>query len=126
MVAHRIAGKKLGRATDQRRALLRSLVSEVILHERVKTTEAKAVEARRYVERLITHGKKGTLHHRRLALAQVPNNEVVRKVFDVLALRFSARAGWLYPCYQVRGPKGEMQHRWRSSSWCSATGGGNS
>ncbi len=107
MVAHRIAGKKLGRATDQRRALLRSLVSEVILHERVKTTEAKAVEARRYVERLITHGKKGTLHHRRLALAQVPNNEVVRKVFDVLALRFSARAGGYTRVIKLGARKGD-------------------
>jgi large subunit ribosomal protein L17 len=93
MVAHRIAGKKLGRSKDQRTALLRSLASELVKHERVKTTEAKAAEARRLVEQLITHGKTGTLHHRRLALAQVPNNEVVRKVFDELAPRYAGRVG---------------------------------
>lgn len=93
MVEHRIAGKKLGRPTDQRIALLRSLTSEVIRHERVTTTEAKAVETRRVVERLITHGKKGTLHHRRLAQAEVPNKEVIKKVFDDLAPRYASRPG---------------------------------
>jgi large subunit ribosomal protein L17 len=93
MVEHRVAGKKLGRPTDQRAALLRSLASEIIRHERVVTTEAKAWEARRTVERLITHGKKGTLHHRRLAAAQVPNKEVIKKVFDDLAHRYASRPG---------------------------------
>ena len=93
MVAHRIAGKKLGRPKDQRIALLRSLASEVVRHERVITTEAKATETRRVVERLITHGKKGTLHHRRLAIAQVPNKGVIKKVFDDLALRYASRPG---------------------------------
>ena len=59
------------------------------------------------MERLITHGKKGTLHHRRLALAQVPNNEVVRKVFDVLALRFSARAGGYTRVIKLGARKGD-------------------
>jgi large subunit ribosomal protein L17 len=92
-VRHRIAGKKLGRPKDQRTALLRSLAAEVIRHERIVTTEAKASETRRFVERLITHGKKGSLHHRRLAMAQVPNTEVIRKVFDDLATRYSSRPG---------------------------------
>ena len=90
---HRTAGKKLGRPTDQRTALLRSLASEIIRHERVITTKAKAMEARRTVERLITHGKIGTLHRRRLALAQLPNQEVIKKVFDNLAPRYASRAG---------------------------------
>jgi len=72
---------------------LRSLASEVIRHERIVTTEAKASEARRVVERLITHGKKGTLHHRRLAMAQLPNREVIGKVFEDLALRYATRPG---------------------------------
>ena len=93
MVAHRVAGKKLGRPKDQRKALLRSLTSEVIKHERIITTRAKAIEARRYVESLITYGKKGTLHHRRLAMARVPNKEVVKKVFDDLATRYADRPG---------------------------------
>ena len=93
MVVHRIAGKKLGRPKDQRKALLRSLASEVIKHERVVTTAAKASEARRSVERLITHGKKGGLHHRRLAMAKLPNKEVISKVFDDLATRYAERPG---------------------------------
>lgn len=93
MVAHRIAGKKLGRPTDQRKALLRSLAAEVVRHGRIVTTEARASEARRAVEKLITHGKRGTLHHRRLAIAQVPNMEVIRKVFDDLAVRYADRPG---------------------------------
>jgi large subunit ribosomal protein L17 len=64
-----------------------------VRHERIVTTEAKASEARRVVERLITHGKKGTLHHRRLALAELPNKEVIKKVFDELAPKYSTRPG---------------------------------
>jgi large subunit ribosomal protein L17 len=93
MVAHRIAGKKLGRPKDQRKALLRSLAAEIVRHERIVTTEAKASEARRFVERLITHGKKGSLHDRRLAVSQVPNKEVIKKVFDELAPRYASRPG---------------------------------
>ncbi len=93
MVRHRIAFKKLGRPTDQRVALLRSLASEVIRHERITTTAAKAGETRRVVEQLITHGKKGGLHHRRLALAKVPNQRVIQKVFDDLAVRYVNRPG---------------------------------
>jgi large subunit ribosomal protein L17 len=93
MVAHRIAGKKLGRPKDQRRALLRSLAAAVIRHEQITTTEAKAVETRRFVERLITYGKKGALHNRRLALAQLPNKEAIQKVFDDLASRYASRPG---------------------------------
>ena len=93
MVAHRIAGKKLGRPKAQRVALLRSLASELIRHERVITTQPKAWEARREVERLITHGKKGALHNRRLAMARLPNKEVIKKVFDDLAVRYASRSG---------------------------------
>ena len=90
---HRIAGRKLGRPKDQRVALLRSLVSELVLHDRITTTEAKAKEARSFAEKLISYGKKGSLHHRRLALAQIPNQVVVRQVFDSLAPRFVDREG---------------------------------
>jgi large subunit ribosomal protein L17 len=93
MVKHRVAGKKLGRPTGQRKALLRSLVAEVIRHNRVVTTEAKAVEAKRMVDRLITQGKGGTLHHRRLAFAEMPNKKIVSKVFDELASQYASRPG---------------------------------
>jgi large subunit ribosomal protein L17 len=72
---------------------MRGLVSELINHERITTTLAKAKETRIVTEKLITHGKKGNLHHRRLALAQIPNKKVVEKVFDDVAPRYADRAG---------------------------------
>jgi len=92
MASHRVAGRKLGRYRDQRVALLR-VVAELIIHERITTTLAKAKETRVMAEKLITHGKKGSLHHRRLALAQVPNSRVVAKVFDDVAGRYAERQG---------------------------------
>lgn len=93
MPSHRVSGRKLSRYRDQRIALLRSLVGDLIRHERITTTVAKAKETRVIAEKLITHGKQGTLHHRRLALAQVPNEDVVKKVFDELAPRYAQRPG---------------------------------
>ncbi len=93
MASHRIAGRKLSRYRGQRVALLRGLVSELILHERITTTLAKAKETRVMAEKLITHGKKGTLHHRRLALAQVPHKRTVEKVFDEVAPKYAERQG---------------------------------
>ena len=107
MVAHRIAGKKLGRPQGQRIALLRSLASEVIRHERVVTTQAKATETRRVVERLITHGKKGTIHHRRLAMAKLPNRVVIQKVFDDLATRYASRSGGYTRIIKLGSRKGD-------------------
>jgi large subunit ribosomal protein L17 len=93
MPSHRVAGRKLSRYKDQRIALLRGLTSELVQHERITTTLAKAKETRVVTEKLITHGKKGTLHHRRLALSQVPNKGVVKKVFDELAPKYAERPG---------------------------------
>ena len=93
MPSHRVAGRKLSRYKDQRVALLRGLVAELITHERITTTLAKAKETRVVAEKLITHGKKGSLHHRRLAMAQLPNNRVVKKVFDDIATRYADRNG---------------------------------
>lgn len=93
MPSHRIAGRKLSRYRDQRIALLRGLVADLIRHERITTTLPKAKETRVVAEKLITHGKKGTLHNRRLALAEVPNKDVVEKVFDQLAPRYAQRPG---------------------------------
>ena len=93
MASHRVAGRKLSRYRDQRIALLRGLVSELMIHEKITTTLAKAKETRVVAEKLITHGKKGTLHHRRLAMAQVPNKKAVEKVFDDVAPRYEDRPG---------------------------------
>ncbi len=93
MASHRVSGRNLSRKKDQRRALLRGLTSELVQHERITTTLAKAKETRVVAEKLITHGKKGTLHHRRLALSQIPNKKVVKKVFDDLSQRYAERPG---------------------------------
>lgn len=93
MASHHVAGRKLSRYKDQRKALLRGLVGELIRHERITTTLAKAKETRIMAEKLITHGKKGTVHHRRLAMAQLPNKVVVKKVFDEMAPRYEERPG---------------------------------
>ncbi|MDO8750224.1 MAG: 50S ribosomal protein L17 [Dehalococcoidia bacterium] len=90
---HRVAGRHLNRPTDQRLALYRGLVRDLLLHERIQTTVAKAKEMRGMVDRVITYGKKGTLHHRRLALAYLPDKDVVAKVFSELAPRYAERPG---------------------------------
>ncbi len=93
MASHRVAGRKLSRYKDQRKALLRGLTSDLIQHERITTTLAKAKETRVMAEKLITHGKKGSLHNRRVALSQVPNKKAVAKVFDELGPRYAERPG---------------------------------
>ena len=93
MPSHRIAGRKLSRYRDQRVALLRGLAVELIRHERITTTLAKAKETRVVTEKLITYGKKGTLHHRRLALAKLHDTKIVKKVFDDVAPRYAERLG---------------------------------
>ena len=93
MASHRVSGRRLSRYKDQRKALMRGLVCELIKHERITTTLAKAKETRIVAEKLITHGKKGTLHNRRTALSQVPNKRVVAKVFDELGPRYAERPG---------------------------------
>src|SRR4029077_10282093 len=90
---HRIAGKKLGRSPAHRRALLRNLVTELLQHEAVRTTDAKAKELKRWGDRLITLGKAGTLHARRRAAALVQRPSVVRKRFVELAPRYESRTG---------------------------------
>ena len=90
---HRKSGRQLGRNTHHRRALFRSLVTSLLEHERIETTEAKAKEVRILADRIITLGKRGDLHARRRALAYVRTREVVGKVFSDLAGRFAARPG---------------------------------
>jgi large subunit ribosomal protein L17 len=92
-VAHRINGRKLGRPTDHRLALFRNLVTDLLKHEKIITTEAKAKEVRGFAERIITMGKRGDLHARRRALGYVYDKKVVEKVFDDLAPRYATRPG---------------------------------
>ena len=74
-------------------SMLRSMVTELIRHESIRTTVAKAREVRPMAEKVITCGKKGTLHHRRRALALLTDESMVRKLFDEVAPRFEDRAG---------------------------------
>ena len=89
-----MAYRKLGRESRKRRSILAGLTKTVILNESVITTEARAKEVRKFVDKMITYGKRGTLVSRRKALAFVHNdNEVVKKVFDDLAKRYESRNG---------------------------------
>ncbi len=90
---HRNSGRKLGRNTEHRRALLRNLVTSLILEERIETTAPKAKEARAMVEKMITLGKRGDLHARRLAASYCLSAAAVKKLFDDVAKRFGSRNG---------------------------------
>jgi large subunit ribosomal protein L17 len=85
--------KKLGRTGAHRRAMLRNLATSLFLHERVETTEAKAKALRPFAEQLITLGKRGDLHARRLAARHIQNHDVLRKLFADLSARFQERQG---------------------------------
>ena len=86
-------GRQLGRNSKHRWALFRSLVTSLLDHERIETTEAKAKEIRGLTERMITLGKRGGLHNRRQALGFLRSKSVVSKVFDDVAQRFRDRSG---------------------------------
>ena len=89
-----MAYRKLGRETRIRRSILAGLTKDVIMHESIVTTEARAKEVRKFVDKMITYGKRGTLVSRRKALAFLHNdNNVVKKVFDDLAKRYENRNG---------------------------------
>lgn len=90
---HGIAGRKLNRTSAHRKALLMNLCNSLIEHEQIKTTLPKAKELKRYAEKVITLGKKGTLHHRRQAISKLHRPEIVAKVFDALAKRYESRNG---------------------------------
>src|SRR6266567_1514766 len=90
---HRNYGRKLSRNTTHRRALLRNLVTSLILEERIATTVAKAKAARGIAEEMITLGKRGDLHARRQAAAYCMTPLSVKKLFDDLAKRYEKRSG---------------------------------
>jgi large subunit ribosomal protein L17 len=90
---HRNYGRKLGRNTEHRRALLRNLVTSLILEERIETTLPKAKEARVAAERMITLGKRGDLHARRLAASYALSAPAVQKLFGDIAKRYESRNG---------------------------------
>lgn len=90
---HRNYGRKLSRNTEHRRALLRNLVTSLILEERIETTAAKAKAARGIAEQMITLGKRGDLHARRLAASYCMTAAAVKKLFEDVAKRYASRVG---------------------------------
>ena len=104
---HKVAGRKLGRNSAQRKALFRNLVTELLWHERIRTTEAKAKAVRPYAERLITLAKRGDLHARRLAARDVQDPDTLGKLFDDLAERYEDREGGYTRIYRLGPRKGD-------------------
>lgn len=90
---HQKRGRKLGRSASHRKAMLENMAASVIVHKQIKTTEAKAKEARRLVERLITYSKKGTTHARRLAFAILRDKKATTILFDEIAPVYTNREG---------------------------------
>lgn len=90
---HRMAGRKLGRTSSHRKAMMRNMVTSLFQHEKITTTDAKAKELRSVAEKIITLGKRGTLHARRQALSFLRDRDMTEKVFTVLSDRYRERAG---------------------------------
>ena len=90
---HRQSGRKLNRTSSHRKSLFKNMSQSLIKHEQIVTTLPKAKELKRVVDKLITLGKKGSLHARRIAFNQIRDNEMVSKLFNSLATRYSGRNG---------------------------------
>ncbi len=90
---HRKSGRKLGKTTSHRKAMLRNMVTSFFRYEKILTTDAKAKELSRVAEKMITLGKRGNLHARRQALAFIRDRTVVEKLFQEVSPRYSGRSG---------------------------------
>lgn len=90
---HNKSGKRLGRNTPHRAAMLRNMVTSLFEHEKITTTDARAKELRKVVDRMITLGKRGDLHARRQVLSVIRDQKVVAKLFDQIGPRFKDRPG---------------------------------
>ncbi|AKU91561.1 50S ribosomal protein L17 [Vulgatibacter incomptus] len=90
---HGVAGRKFSRTSAHREAMMDNMVISLLRHERIRTTVPKAKEARKLADRVITLGKKGSLHARRLASKTVHDKDVLSKLFSTLAERYGARPG---------------------------------
>jgi len=90
---HHVDTFKVGRSGSHRRAMLANMASSLFINGRINTTLVKGKELRRFADSLITLGKKGTLHHRRLAVARLRDKDAVKKLFEKIAKEFATRAG---------------------------------
>jgi large subunit ribosomal protein L17 len=107
---HRMAGRTFGRRPEQRKALMRGLASQLLIHERITTTVEKAKELRSYVEPLITLGKRGDLHARRQAGQVLYGRPVLSKLFGEIAKRFQDRKGGYTRIYKTGRRRGDGAH----------------
>jgi len=90
---HNYSGRRLGRKPDHRAHMMRNMVTSFFEHERITTTDTRAKELRKVVERMITLGKRGELHARRQALQLIRDEKVVAKLFEMIAPRYQERSG---------------------------------
>ena len=90
---HMKRGRHLNRTPEHKKAMLRNMVCSLFEHGRIVTTPAKAKEARPFAEKMITLAKKGTLHHRRIALSRLDNKSIVASLFNEIAPRYADRPG---------------------------------
>lgn len=99
---HKVAGSNFNRTANQRKALLRGLVSSLIEHQRIETTLAKAKAIKGITEKMVTFGKRGDLHAKRMVMSYIPNRAVVAKLFSDVAPRLADRNGGYLRIVQTR------------------------
>ncbi|HMK61429.1 MAG TPA: 50S ribosomal protein L17 [Dissulfurispiraceae bacterium] len=99
---HKVAGRLFSRTANQRKALLRGLVSSLFEHQRIETTVAKAKAIKGIAEKLVTFGKRGDLHAKRMVMSYIPNRTVMSKLFADIAPRFADRNGGYLRIVQTR------------------------
>ncbi len=107
---HRVAGRKLSRHTQHRKLMFRNMLVSLLQHERIKTTLAKGKELRGWVDKIITLGKKGTLHARRQAFALLRDEGIVKKLFDKIAPQLKDREGGYTRIYKMGWRRGDGAH----------------
>ena len=98
---HRVAGRKLGRTSSHRKAMLANITASLIKNDTITTTLPKAKELRAYADRLVTLAKDGSLHARRLAIALIKDQEAVAKAFNTFGKRFANRNGGYTRIYKI-------------------------
>ncbi|HSW63753.1 MAG TPA: 50S ribosomal protein L17 [Dissulfurispiraceae bacterium] len=99
---HNVYGRKFGRTANQRKALFRGLISSLFEYERIETTVARAKAIKATAEKLVTFGKRGDLHSKRMVFSYIPNRTVVAKLFAEIAPRFTERNGGYLRIVQTR------------------------
>ena len=106
-MGHRVAGRKLSRHTQHRKLMFRNMLVSLLQHERIKTTLAKGKELRGWVDKIITLGKKGTLHARRQAFALLRDEGIVKKLFEEITPRMKDREGGYTRIYKMGWRQGD-------------------